>query len=209
MIKKFQPALYFFLVLIAFLGLNSCNVKNLTKAQSIDEITCDPSKYNIDYDKYRSAVTYNYSIDITTNDVIKKTTEIRAKLAEINGIDIESFSSNESNSNIRVYLPVKDASIVDKIFSSDREITSFNRSTSNIGSSYIDYAERYYTYKILLDNFQQVKEIVSKASCDKIDSSSVRRVLEDNIRSYESSMDSYQKQSNKVYLQIYIRKPGA
>ncbi|MEW5819196.1 MAG: hypothetical protein AB1782_03315 [Cyanobacteriota bacterium] len=199
--------LFAFFVLIIF-NLNSCNVKNLSENKLKTKFVCDEDKYNIDFDKYKSLKKYNYNVDITTSKVVEKTSDIRQNLLKIKNIEIESFSSNESGGNIRAYIPYRESELIEKIFAGDPEITNFSKGSSDIGSSYVEYAEKYYITKILMDNFPEVNNIISNESCDKIDTSNFRRMLQDNIRSYESTMTSYKQQMNKVELYIYIRKQG-
>ena len=197
------------LISSTFIGLNACNKLPLQKSKTNhQQQNCDENStnYYVNVEQYGKAEMLSYNIDITTSNVISKTNLIRNKLAEIQGGEIESFSSNEDNANIRMYYPLKASTQIDQVLSKDTEITSFNRSSSNIGQSYVDYAQRYNSYKILLDNFDEIKEISIAQSCDTVDTNVLKKVLQENIQNYKSNMTSYEKQMDKIYLQIYIRK---
>ena len=78
-----------------------------------------------------------------------------------------------------MYYPIQLASKIDKLLSKDPEITNFSRSNNNIGQSYVTYAKRYYSYKVLIDSFDEIEDIVKYQSCDTVDTSALKKTLEE------------------------------
>lgn len=197
------------LISLTLIGLNACNQLPVAKTQTTHQKqVCDENtpNYSVNVDKYDNAQMINYNIEITTSNVISKTSSLRQKLSEIKGGEIESFSSNENSANIRMYYPIQLSNKIDQVLSNDPEITNFSRSTSNIGQNYVNYAEKYYSYKVLLDNFDEIENIIKVKSCDKVDTGVLKKMLEENTQNYKSNMSNYKKQMNALYVQIYIRK---
>lgn len=197
------------LISLTLIGLNACNQLPIAKTQTTHKKqVCDENtpNYSVNVDKYDNAQMISYNIEITTSNVISKTSSLRQKLSEIKGGEIESFSSNENSANIRMYYPIQLSNKIDQVLSNDPEITNFSRSTSNIGQNYVNYAEKYYSYKVLLDNFNEIENIITVKSCDKVDTGVLKKMLEENTQNYKSNMSNYKKQMNALYVQIYIRK---
>ena len=208
--NKFQELVLISLICLLVSGISACNLKNNVESndnspKTKKNLVCDDSKYSLNYDKYKNSVMYNYNVEIKSPNVIERASEIRNRLAKLKDIELESFSTQKDYANIRLYLPYNYATEIDNMFANDSDITNFSKSSSNIGDNYIDYYERYVFFDILLNNFDEIEKMAEKDTCDKIDLNRVRRMIEENSRSYESSYTSYKKQLNKINLQIYVR----
>lgn len=204
MIKKITVMLCLLIGIALVISTSSCQMNNTANDSNAGLFS--NNKEPIDYEKYRNVKTYNISINIATNNVLDKTSKIKKKLAEINLLEMESFSADENSANMRAYIPVKDVEKVSTLLSDETEITSFNRSESNIGDSYIEYAKIYYAYKALSDNYDDVIKTIVKKSSYSIDTSKFKKTIEDQVINYKSNMDSYKNQMNRAILQIYISK---
>jgi hypothetical protein len=163
----------------------------------------------IDYKKYENAQSYYINVNISTSDVMKKASQIKKSLYDNLSIqELESYSSSESSANLNILVPLEDRETVYKMFMDDPDITSLSKSNSSIGNSYMEASTSYYTYKSLLDSFGEIVAIMRKKNKLYTDECMLKYFLKQQMQNYKSNMDSYEKQINKVTLQIYISKSG-
>ena len=198
--KRSQWLMWLLLAIFICISIVTTNYNAIAKTDYND------SKSQFNYEEYKNAITQYYNIEIKTDDVIEKTTEIRKILYKIPDSSLESFSCNKDNAQIRLYIPLKNEDIVMKLFSEDKDLSNFSSSSSNIGNDFMNYYEKYKFYELLLNNFDKVKNIIYKDSCNKIDAYKLKKMLEDNKQNFERSLEEYKKKLNTIYLQVYIRK---
>lgn len=171
------------------------------KPDTINRIPCR------DDGRYSEVKTNNINVNFSSYEVIPKAIEIKKRvLSLIPDAEMDQFSASESSANIRFVVPLGYEEKLSDLFIDDPDLTQYNKSSCNYASSYSDALSSYKTYKVLLDNIDDiVKMLKTKTKCS-IDEYKIKQMLESQVRSYESSMREYDKQMNRLMMQIYISK---
>lgn len=199
----FKKSISLIICLIISLYITSCsqipiNSPCLSKYKS----SIDISKYK-DVDRFSNAKMFNVSAYIKTEDVNSIAANIKSRLKQFKNLQIDSISQSETSYSLQAYLPIEDAQEVSSVLSDLPGLYSFSNNYSNIGYSYVDSVQRYLGFRSLLDNFDKISEII-KTSNPETDTASLKKMIADQASSYESSINSYEKQVNKCYIQVSV-----
>jgi hypothetical protein len=202
----FKRVLLSFLTIFTAFTFSACKFDTIEKKPTQKHTSVSWENCSSEMAKFRNTKIYNYNLSYSTNNVINKANEIKQKLMEIGDVEIESFSINDSNASIRAYTTGNNADKEFNILSNDPEISSFNKSYSNAGSSYVNYLQYYYFYKALLENYDEINDTLLKDNDHCLNEIEMKTQLQSQMNNYKSNIDSYKAQMERNYIQISISK---
>jgi hypothetical protein len=194
------------LLLIAFglvaVNLNACKFSEIKdKTSAIQKI-----KPAIDFEQYKGLKTYNVSMYYQTSNVINKANEIKKKLEEEKKLDIESFSVNDSSASLRASFPAGSTDKIINLLDDVSDLTNMNKNFNESGEYFISFAEKYYAFKALDDNFEYIIKVLKDNNTYYVDDFKLKEIIESSMKHNKGSMESYEKQLNKGYLQVSVSK---
>ncbi len=180
-----------------------CGFSPMVNLNTRYERFCKQPNPPIDCKKYLGVKSYNFNISLTTNAVIPKALKIKANLlSQIPNLSIENFSMSETSGSMNLRVPHGQEHVIIAMFENDPEVSSFSSNINNYGTSYLDAALNYHTYKYLLAHYGQLK--TAHKSPSPVDDEVVLSLLKQQMESHQSTMNSYESQLGNDTLYINI-----